>query len=126
MFRKKATHFFKFTQKIFHASFWHLFARSWDDNDVKTQRFSDRSTVGIARPTLVPAQRLSPERPARRPPPRRLPMPSPPAASRRRAIAAAIGLDRLRREANVPMPRERGRSPIPAPPKKTAPSQKNT
>ena len=43
MFRKKATHFFKFTQKFFHASFWHLFARPWDDNDVETQRFSGRS-----------------------------------------------------------------------------------
>ena len=57
MFRKKATHFFKFTQKIFHASFWHLFARPWDDNDVETQRFSGRSIAGTARPVSASKHR---------------------------------------------------------------------
>lgn len=57
MFRKKATHFFKFTQKFFHASFWHLFARPWDDNDVETQRFSGRSIAGTARPVSASKHR---------------------------------------------------------------------
>ena len=81
MFRKKATHFFKFTQKIFHASFWHLFARSWDDNDVKTQRFSGGSIDRRHRaasvrlqtppgdpprpiPNTAPTHRPSPDHPA--------------------------------------------------------------
>ena len=57
MFRKKATHFFKFTQKFFHASFWHLFARPWDDNDVETQRFFGRSIAGTARPVSASKHR---------------------------------------------------------------------